>query len=139
MTGMPNSSILSTASPDPIRTILVPRRYWKFILYFFCVFGVLTTLSHFYGLSWDDVQAARDWSPFAQKPPSTPGASLASLPDYPPDYAEWHKLEEALPQHNQSLSFPEGRGGRYVYFSEHVKSASIRIPISILPPGISSS
>ncbi|KAF9647022.1 hypothetical protein BDM02DRAFT_3180749 [Thelephora ganbajun] len=50
-------------------------------------------------------------------------ADLASSPDYPPNYAEWHKFEVALPQHNQSLPFPEGKEGRYVYFSEHVKTA----------------
>ena len=134
-----SSSILPTVSPDAIRTILVPKRYWKFILYFLCVLGILTTLSLFYDLGWDDVQTVRNWSPFKQGPPydvNTSAANLTGSPDYPPDYAEWHKLEKALPQHNQNLSFPEGKEGRYVYFSEHVKSASIRILISVLSLGI---
>jgi hypothetical protein len=122
-----SSSILPTVSPDAIRTILVPRRFWRPALYFLCVFGTFTTLSLSYGVDWDDVQAVRNWSPFTQKPPhNTPAVNLSGSPDYPPDYAEWHKTEEALPQHNQNLSFPEGKEGRYVYFSEHVKSAFVR-------------
>ena len=128
---MPSSSVLPVTSSDPVWTILVPRRYWKIVLYSACVFGILTTLSLFHGVGWDDVQAAHGWLPFTQKPlhDGVPGMSLDSSPNYPPDYAEWHKLEEALPQHNQNLSFPEGKEGRYVYFSEHVKSASIRSPV----------
>jgi len=129
-----SSSILPTVSPDTVRTILVPRRYLKSALYFLCVFGILATLSLFYDLGWDDVQTVRNWTPFTkgQHDVNTSVANLTGSPDYPPDYAEWHKLEEALPQHNQNLSFPEGKEGRYVYFSEHVKSASIRILISTL-------
>lgn len=125
------SSILPTASPDTIQAI-VPRRYLKATIYLLCVFGVFTTISFFSGVAWDDVQAARDWSPFAQRPPQNgkpPAGSLADFPDYPPDYAGWHEIEEALPQHNENLTFPEGREGRYVYFSEHVKSTFILISI----------
>lgn len=122
-----SSSILPTISPDAIRTG-IPRRYWKFVLYFLCVFGPLTTLSLFYGVGWEDVQVARNWAPFTHEPQphngNTPASNLTNSPDYPPDYAEWHKIEEALPQHNRDLPFPEGKEGRYVYFSEHVKSAS---------------
>lgn len=95
-------------------------RHRKFVLYFIFAFSVLATLSFFYDVGWDNAQATHDMSP----------VNLTSSPDYPPDYAQWHKLEEALPQHNQSLPFPEGEEGRYVYFSEHVKSASARILIS---------
>ena len=125
-----SSSILPTISPDTIQ-VIVPRRYWKFALYLLCVFGALATLSLFHGARWDHLQLTRDWSPFAQSPQpyntSSPVVDLTGSPDYPPDYAEWHKIEEALPQHNQNLSFPEGKEGRYVYFSEHVKSTSILI------------
>ena len=134
-----SSSILPTVSPDAVRTILIPRRYWKFALYLLCVSGILTTLSFFYGVGWDDVQAFRNWAPFTQGSPhdeNTSAVNLTGSPDYPPDYAEWHKLEEALPQHNQNLSFPEGKEGRYVYFSEHVKSAFIHILISTLSFGV---
>ena len=138
MTGM-SSSILPTISPDVVQ-VIVPRRYWKFALYLLCVFGVLTIISLFYGVGLDAVRLTRDWSPFAQSPQphntSTSAVDLTSSPDYPPDYAGWHKIEEALPQHNQNLSFPEGKEGRYVYFSEHVKSASILILSIALPSGI---
>jgi hypothetical protein len=104
----------------------------KAAIYLLCVSGVLTTISSLSGVAWDDVKAARDWSPFAQRPPQNgkhPAGSLADFPDYPPNYTEWHEIEEALPQHNENLTFPEGRTGRYVYFSEHVKSTRILIPI----------
>jgi len=120
-------SILPVISPDTIQTI-VPRRYWKPALYFLCVFAAFTTFSFSYGVGWDGAQLARNWSPFVQKPPHN-NNTLASSPDYPPDYAEWHKIEEALPQHNQSLSFPEGKEGRYVYFSGHVMSTPTHILI----------
>ena len=133
-----SSSILPTISPEAIQ-VIVPRRYWKSALYLLCVFGALATLSLFYTSRWDDVRLTRDWSPFPQSPQphnaGTPVADLTGLPDYPPDYAEWHKIEEALPQHNQNLSFPEGKEGRYVYFSEHVKSAPILILNPTLPSG----
>jgi len=131
--------MLPTISPDAAQ-VIIPRRYWKFALYLLCVFGVLATLSLLYGARWDD-QFTPDWSPFAPGPQprnTTPAVDLASSPNYPPDYAEWHEIEEALPQHNQNLSFPEGKEGRYVYFSEHVKSASISIPSPNPPSGIPS-
>jgi len=135
------SSILPTISPEAIQ-VIVPRRYWKFALYLLCVFGALATLSLFYGARWDDVRLTRGWSPFAQGPQThnagTPIADITSLPDYPPDFAEWHEIEEALPQHNQNLSFQEGKEGRYVYFSEHVKSALILILSPTIPSRIPS-
>lgn len=130
-------SILPTSSTDTIQTI-VPRRYLKVAIYLLCASGVLTTISFFSGVAWDDVQAARNWSPFPQRPPQNhkpPAASLADFPDYPPDYAEWHEIEEALPQHNVNLTFPEGKEGRYVYFSEHVRSTFILIQFPTCIPG----
>lgn len=118
------SSILPTTSSDAIQTI-VPRRYLKVAIYLLCLFGVLATISFFSGVAWDDVQATRDLPPFTQRPP----VSLTDFPNYPPGYARWHKIEEALAQHNQHLAFPEGKEGRYVYFSEHVKSTFVLIPI----------
>ena len=131
------SSILRTFSPDTIPTV-VPKRYGKLSLHFLGVFTVLTTLSLLYGVGWDDTQTARSWSPFTQRPDDgNPSAvNLTSSPDYPPDYAEWHEIEEALPQHNQNLSFPEGKEGRYVYFSEHVKSKPLLVLVSVPPLGI---
>lgn len=117
------STILPTTFSDTAQAI-IPRRYLKSAIYLLCVLGTLTTIS-FSGIAWDDL-AARSWSPFTQKPleyNDTRG-SLDDFPDYPTDYRRWHIIEEALPQHNRSLSFPEGKEGRYVYFSEHVKSAS---------------
>ena len=127
--------MVSTNSPDPVQAF-IPRRYLKAVIYLLCVFGILTTLSFFSGLAWDD---ARNWSPFRQEPPQkpkTPPSSLDELPNYPPNYTEWHEIEEALPQHDASLMFPEGKEGRYVYFSEHVKSAFIFLactPVDLTP------
>ncbi|KAJ7617353.1 hypothetical protein FB45DRAFT_933987 [Roridomyces roridus] len=41
--------------------------------------------------------------------------------DGPPTYAKLRKWEAALPQHNLSLPFPEGKYGRYVRFSNQVR------------------
>ncbi|KAG6894769.1 hypothetical protein C0992_004778, partial [Termitomyces sp. T32_za158] len=47
--------------------------------------------------------------------------SKASRPKVPPPaYVELRKLEQALPQHDFSLPYPEGRGGRYVKFSNQI-------------------
>ena len=109
------SSILPTTSLDLIQTV-VPRRYVKTGIYLLCAFAVLTNISFLSG-------SPPGWSPFAQKPPNNADAvTLAESPNYPPDYVKWHEFEEALPQHNENLAFPEGKEGRYVYFSEHVKS-----------------
>ena len=130
------SSILYTFSPDTIPTT-VPKRYGKLSLHFLGVFSFLTTLSFLYGVGWDNTQATRSWSPFAQTPDDgNPSAvNLTSSPGYPPNYTEWHEIEEALPQHNQNLSFPEGKEGRYVYFSEHVKSTPFLVLIFVPPSG----
>ena len=83
-------------------------------IYFLCIFGILITLSFFSGVAWDD---ARNWSPFVQEPPrdlKRPPSSLGIFPDYPPNYTEWHKIEEVIPWHNKNLMFPEGKEGRYV-------------------------
>lgn len=142
-----SSPVLPTVSPDVLQKI-VPKRYRKFALYLLCVLGVLAVLSLLSSLDWDGVHAVRDWSTFPQRPkpqrpqpqrpqPQKPQPqNLSNSPDYPPDYAEWHENEEALPQHNQSLPLPEGREGRYVYFSEHVKSTPVLTPIPSLSPGI---
>ncbi|KAJ7461220.1 hypothetical protein FB451DRAFT_490693 [Mycena latifolia] len=39
----------------------------------------------------------------------------------PPTYTALRKWEAALPQHNLSLPFPEGKSGRYVKFSNQVR------------------
>ncbi|KAI0291368.1 hypothetical protein B0F90DRAFT_1777336 [Multifurca ochricompacta] len=38
----------------------------------------------------------------------------------PPRFYEWHEREKRLPQHNPDLPFPQGREGRYIFFSNHV-------------------
>ncbi|THH11621.1 hypothetical protein EW145_g565 [Phellinidium pouzarii] len=53
-------------------------------------------------------------------------SSLRNTLDYPrnnglpPLYKEWYELERKLPQHNDSLPYPEGANGRYFYASNHV-------------------
>ncbi|KAI0777730.1 hypothetical protein BD413DRAFT_519148 [Trametes elegans] len=43
---------------------------------------------------------------------------LRALP-LPPLYARFHAAELALPQHDASLAFPEGRDGRYLWVANH--------------------
>ncbi|CAA7269522.1 unnamed protein product [Cyclocybe aegerita] len=51
--------------------------------------------------------------------PSSIGHLLVDL-DQPPTYEKLRKWEANLPQHNLDLPFPEGRTGRYVYFSNEL-------------------
>lgn len=39
----------------------------------------------------------------------------------PPLYPEYRLRELALPQHNLDLPYPEGRNGKYIWISEHVR------------------
>jgi hypothetical protein len=39
----------------------------------------------------------------------------------PPLYPEYRLRELALPQHNLDLPYPEGRNGKYLWISEHVR------------------
>ena len=39
----------------------------------------------------------------------------------PPLYPEYRLSELALPQHNLDLPYPEGRNGKYIWISEHVR------------------
>jgi hypothetical protein len=42
----------------------------------------------------------------------------------PPLYGEYRLRELALPQHNLDLPSPEGRDGKYLWISEHVRGTS---------------
>lgn len=39
----------------------------------------------------------------------------------PPLYSEYRLRELALPQHNLDLPYPEGKNGKYLWISEHVR------------------
>lgn len=41
----------------------------------------------------------------------------------PPLYPEYRLKELSLPQHNPDLSYPEGRHGKYLWISEHVRAS----------------
>ena len=47
---------------------------------------------------------------------STPMESLTSQ-DSPPEFTELREWERNLPQHNLDLPYPEGEGGRFVFFA----------------------
>ncbi|KAJ7479327.1 hypothetical protein B0H11DRAFT_1725609 [Mycena galericulata] len=49
------------------------------------------------------------------------GGAAHRAPDRPPTYAALRKWEAALPQHNLSLPFPEGKTGRYIKFSNQIR------------------
>ena len=42
----------------------------------------------------------------------------------PPLYRKYRLRELALPQHNLDLPYPEGRDGKYLWMSEHVRCRS---------------
>lgn len=48
----------------------------------------------------------------------------------PPLYPEYRLRELALPQHNPDLPLPEGRDGKYVWISEHVRGECVHFECS---------
>lgn len=48
------------------------------------------------------------------------GANESNSSSYPSTYLEFYEQERALPQHNASLSFPEGENGRFMWISNQI-------------------
>ncbi|KAH0586012.1 hypothetical protein H2248_007289 [Termitomyces sp. 'cryptogamus'] len=91
----------------PLRTLHTHRRVKIFII--IATFTILGTF--FAGLE----------STYEQQHATVPEERTVSrLEIPPPTYTELRKLEEALPQHDLRLPFPEGKDGRYVKFSNQI-------------------
>ncbi|TDL26368.1 hypothetical protein BD410DRAFT_836268 [Rickenella mellea] len=73
-------------------------------------FALLTLLTLSKPVANDAVVLAEDWRDFPQ-------------PKFPPLYEDVYEYERNLPQHNESLPFPEGADGRYLYQSSHAWGA----------------
>jgi len=50
-------------------------------------------------------------------------------PRLPPLYPGYRLRELALPQHNLDLPYPEGRDGKYIWISEHVRGMSHNVRV----------
>lgn len=99
-----------------LRDARLPRRVFRLLV------SILISLA-FLGLyslmEFDD----DEWLP----------ANLPWRQRLPPLYPQYRRRELALPQHNLNLPYPEGRNGKYVWISEHVRGMShdTRIPRSL--------
>lgn len=107
----------------------IPRRYCKLAIYALFVGGILGGL-----MLW---VRAPEWlavvvGSYSKSSPSDVGSGSEHPPEQkweipenpPPDYADYRLNETKHPQHNPNLPFPEGRTGKYVYFSGHITGAS---------------
>lgn len=64
--------------------------------------------------------------PLQTEPPMTDSVGKSGNDvNLPPLYEEWYEYERRLPQHNVSLSFPEGANGLYFYPANHVWGESL--------------
>lgn len=87
-----------------LRDARLPRRITRLFV------SILITLA-FLGLySLLDFETGR-WTP----------SNLPWQTRLPPLYPEYRRRELALPQHNLDLPYPEGRNGKYLWISEHVR------------------
>jgi len=59
-------------------------------------------------------QLTRAAMPYNKSTPNTEGFTRQ---DHPPEFAELRGWERNLPQHNLNLPYPEGEGGRFVFFA----------------------
>jgi hypothetical protein len=101
----------------------VPRRYSKLVFYVLLTGGLLTGLTLWTRASGEfavvDIQPAKgDTAGHAE-----PEQKWEIPENAPPDYAGYRLNETKFPQHNPDLPFPEGRTGKYVYFSGHITGA----------------
>lgn len=122
--------VASTDNKPPFGSgSFVPRRYCKLIFYALFTGGLLAGLT-----LW--TRAPGKFAEVVVRPDEGGAADRSEqeqkweIPENPPpDYAEYRLNETKLPQHNPDLPFPEGRTGKYVYFSGHITGASTgRLP-----------
>lgn len=103
--------ILPSYDPDTRKTSLrsarLPRRVSRLFLF---IMVSLTFLGLYSLLEFDD----DDWIP----------ANLPWRERLPPLYGGYRLQELQLPQHNLDLPYPEGRSGKYLWISEHVRGTS---------------
>jgi hypothetical protein len=109
----------AVASPFRVPSIsTVPRRARSS---FFLIILIAIALLYLHSIDISSGSVSDDLLPFLQDlPPSEGGSS-------PPRFYEWHEREKRLPQHNPDLSFPQGREGRYIRFSNQVYGACSRL------------
>lgn len=100
--------ILPPYDPDTRKTLLrdarLPRRLSRLLA------------STFVCLSFLGLYSLLEFEPGTWVP-----ANLPWKQRLPPLYSEYRLHELALPQHNLDLPHPEGRNGKYLWISEHVR------------------
>lgn len=103
--------ILPPYDPDTRKTSFrngrLPRRVTRFLV---SILVSLAFLGLYSLLEFDD----DSWTP----------SNLPWQERLPPLYRKYRLRELALPQHNLDLPYPEGRDGKYLWMSEHVRCRS---------------
>ena len=109
------SSEKAVTSPFRVPSIsTIPRRARSSFLFFIVV---AIPLLYLHSILFSSGSVPDDLLPFLQDlPPSEGGPN-------PPRFYEWHEREKRLPQHNPNLSYPQGREGRYIRFSNQIFGA----------------
>jgi hypothetical protein len=109
------ASTLASTFPFSVPSIYsIPRRArgsFLFLIFFAIALLCLYSIDDSSGSVLDDLL------PFLKDLPPSEGGS------HPPRFYEWHEREKRLPQHNPDLSFPQGREGRYIRFSNQLFGA----------------
>jgi hypothetical protein len=94
----------SDARKNSLRRPTLPKRVSRLLV---SILVGLTFLGLYSLLEFDD----DNWIP----------ANLPWQDRLPPLYPKYRLRELALPQHNLDLPYPEGRDGKYIWISEHVR------------------
>ena len=92
---------------SPLRDARLPRRVSRLLV---LIMVSLTVLGLYSLLEFEDGGWIPTHLPWKQR--------------LPPVYSEYRLRELALPQHNLDLPYPEGRNGKYLWISEHVRGTS---------------
>ena len=69
----------------------------------------------------------------APEPVWLPPPPLSGQPSNLPTYYEWYEKEKAMPQHEITLSYPQGREGRYLWIANHVVGTYIPVAFCLFP------
>lgn len=131
---LPIASSDSSATNKPLfgSGSFIPRRYCKLVVYALFTGGLFAGLALWVRAPEKlAIVAAKILQPNSRGGPGN-GADSSEpkweIPENPPpDYADYRLNETKYPQHNPDLPFPEGRTGKYVYFSGHITGVLSRL------------
>ena len=121
------SSSYSTNKPPPGSGNFIPRRYRKLVIYALFIGGCLAVLMLWAFVAENSAVVASTQEKVPEHGTDDPAPKWEIPENPPPDYADYRLNETKYPQHNPDLPFPEGRTGKYVYFSEHMRGTPTQL------------